>query len=664
MTGPAPDVDLSLRIDAPVEVAVQIGRLVLEPGVPAPSPPAPVTGPLIGRAAALAALDALAAADRRPPGVLLYGPAGIGASSLVLGFAARHGPTFPGGVLLAHLDDAGADPGPPLRRLLLDLGLTDADIPARTTDRTALYRSLLAARPALVLLEDARSAEQVRALLPGGGSFAITTARRALPGLAVDDVASQPVHGLHHCSATDLLGSHADRPAWRDPDRFAAVVRRCQGSPLALLLIACGPATTASPEEVLAALGPAGPVDPARAAVTAARVALAATPPQARDLLGVAVAAGLVDLGARTLAALTEREPAATGELLEELARRRLLTPVPGAAGRFTVPDPVRRALPAAGSGAAQRYLDLTTARSAADPTGWFDAEQRNLLARATAAARAQDRDTLGALAGAAAAPADVAWIVARAAAETAAAGDDASEAAIRLRAASIHRRGGAWGDALREAARALELAERLGDRRIGGHATRIVADVLAGRGEPAAAERMYLTARDLLAGCDPEQHAHAVRGLGQVHRRQGRIAEALVDLRAALTAYRRLGHRSGLAATWQDVAEAEWERGHRPEAIAGYRAALASLAGDGDRLAQRWATLAGGGRLQVGAGPGEAAAELAGRALAGAVGDGAAARAIRALAALGEGPADRSGTQLLALCALAAESGPGPAPG
>ncbi|MHA6793109.1 hypothetical protein ACVGVM_06235 [Pseudonocardia bannensis] len=672
--GPPAGIDLSLQVGAPVDVAVQVGRIVLEPAGPATVPDAPA---LVGRSAETVALGALLTGRARPPGVLLHGPSGIGTTAVALAVAGRHGPAFPGGVLLARLGDAGEDPGPALRRLLLDLGVADPDVPAAEADRTALYRSLLAARPALVLLDGARAARHVRALLPGGASFALVTARGPLPGLTVDGVPGHPLRGLDPPAAAMLLGRDAPVP-WQDPAHVEPLVRWCQGSPLALLLLGCGPAAAASPADVHAALDATRADGPAAAAVAAAGLAVATAPAPARDLLAVAAEAGLVEIGAATLAALTGHAPDVTAELLGELGRRRLLTSLPD--GRFTLPGPVRRATPAAASGVRRRYLELATGRGpAARPAGWFGTEQRNLLALAADAARRQDRASLAALARSVEPPVDVAWIVALAADEAALGGDDASEAAIRLRAAAVHRRGGAWGPALREATRALELAERLDDMRLGGHAVRLVADVLAERDRLDAAERLYRTACVLLTDRDPEQHAHALRGLGRVRRQRGRAGLAVQALRSALAAYQRLGHHRAAAAAWQDIGDTERDRGDRTRAAAAYRAALSTLAADGDALARRWTALVRNGRLQVGSGlPGPAAA-LAGRALIAATGegtateapdqalprvtgDGTAARAIRALTELGEDPDGVSGIdRLAALHALADRARPGP---
>ncbi|MCW0212679.1 MAG: hypothetical protein OJJ54_04925, partial [Pseudonocardia sp.] len=189
MTGPDPR--LTVHVTAPVETVVQIGRTVVEPDR-AGALELPVA-PLPGREPELARIAEVVAGC---PALVLHGPPGSGRTALMLAAAARLGPRFPGGVRLAHLGDAGDDPAPALRTVLLGLGVEDPELPDDVGERTALLRSLLAGTPALLLLDDARSAAQVRALLPGGRSRALVTTGHPFPELALDDVASLPVGPL------------------------------------------------------------------------------------------------------------------------------------------------------------------------------------------------------------------------------------------------------------------------------------------------------------------------------------------------------------------------------------------------------------------------------------------------------------------------------------
>jgi transcriptional regulator with XRE-family HTH domain len=118
--------------------------------------------------------------------VTIDGMAGIGKTALALHAAHRLSAEYPDGQLFLNLHGytQGVDPVPPgeaLDRLLRALGVPAEQIPAHTEDRAALYRSRLADRKMLVVLDDALSEAQVRPLLPATpGSMALVTSRRRL----------------------------------------------------------------------------------------------------------------------------------------------------------------------------------------------------------------------------------------------------------------------------------------------------------------------------------------------------------------------------------------------------------------------------------------------------------------------------------------------------
>ncbi|MEN3303626.1 hypothetical protein [Pseudonocardia sp.] len=593
MTGPGPG--LSLHVTAPVETVVQIGRMVVEPDRADVLDLEPA--PLAGREVELTRIAQVLA---EAPGMVLHGPSGSGTTALMLAAAARLGPTFPGGVRLARLGDFGDDPAPALRTLLLGLGVGDSELPDSVDERSALLRSLLAARPALLLLDDARCAAQVRALLPGGRSRALVTSVTPLPELALDDVAALPVGGLAGAAAVACTGRD-------DAPRLATA---CHGSPLALLLLA---GATASADDALAALGT--PPDAAAAACAAARIALRAAGPRAAALLTAVAAAGLVHLDAATAGALTGED---VGELVRELARRRLLTPAPEGPDRYALPAAVRSLF-----GTRPPAVPLPRA---------CDEPPRSVLAGAAAGCR-----ELGTRTGRA--DVDTVWVLERAAESAAATGDDRTETEVLLQIAAVRLRRDAADAALRAASRALTLADRLGDPVLSGRAVLRIAeaaeslahgDLLDNGGEP-----LFDHAVALLEGLDDERHAHALRGRGRARRRAGRPSAALPDLRVALGLYRALGHLPGTAASWREIAEAEHARGERRAAVAAYRSSLHALAAAGDATAAGWARLEAG-ELQVGETPAPAVdALLAART----GGETDAARAVRALNALGDGP-------------------------
>jgi tetratricopeptide (TPR) repeat protein len=148
--------------------------------------------------------------------------------------------TFPDGQLHAALQGitSPVEPGEVLAWFLRGLGMPDSAIPASEAERAARYRTLLAARRMLIVLDDARDAAQVRPLLPGITTCAvIVTSRRALPDLAGAALLDLDVLDQDEARAmfTAIVGPER---AAAEPDAAAAVLACCAGLPLAIRIAA------------------------------------------------------------------------------------------------------------------------------------------------------------------------------------------------------------------------------------------------------------------------------------------------------------------------------------------------------------------------------------------------------------------------------------------
>ena len=180
------------------------------------------------------------------PVLAIDGIPGIGKTSLAIHLAHQLADAYPDGQL--YVDLQGFDPEQPvldpavaLQGFLNALGVPDAEIPAGHHVRAGLYRSVLAGRRILVVLDNAHSVEQVRPLLPGAaGCLVLVTSRKRLTGLAT-------AHGAHLMTldvlspgdARSFLASRigAARTS-ADPAAVDEIIERCGRLPLALAMVA------------------------------------------------------------------------------------------------------------------------------------------------------------------------------------------------------------------------------------------------------------------------------------------------------------------------------------------------------------------------------------------------------------------------------------------
>ena len=205
-----------------------------------------------GRADLLHALTAIVGdgdgvgAATTGPLVVLCGPAGVGKTTVAVHWAHSVAARFPDGQLYADLhgfgaEDKASDPTDVLASLLRHVGVPTARIPGDLAGRAALYRGALAGRRVLVVLDNARDADQVRPLLPAApGCLALVTSRNQLVGLSATDGAHLlTVDLLPPDQARELLTARLGRA--RVAGQRAAVdeiVARCAGLPLALAVVA------------------------------------------------------------------------------------------------------------------------------------------------------------------------------------------------------------------------------------------------------------------------------------------------------------------------------------------------------------------------------------------------------------------------------------------
>ncbi|MEV4050122.1 BTAD domain-containing putative transcriptional regulator [Amycolatopsis sp. NPDC049688] len=555
-----------------------------------------------GRAAETAELHRLLTRPSRSVVTAITGKAGVGKTALAVRVAHEAGEHFTGGQLYVRLGGPGSSPREPatvLATLLTAFGVHPHAVPADLEARAALYRSQLAARRVLIVLDDVASMAQIRPLLPGSpGSAVLVTSRGQLVG-------AHTVHldVLGADESVRLLASIAGPARMAaEPDAAAAVARYCGNLPLALRIAASRLARRGqwTVGRLAARLADEGTrlnelrIDDleARAGLAWSYEALDAVQQRAFRLLGLL---DVPDFPAWVVAALLETGLPAAEDILDSLVDVHLVE-VSGT-GRYRFHDLLRvfareranavdppaeraaalhRAFGAwlglavrAESGLPCRFLkvrltaglgapfdDRTAGELLADPLAWLDAE-RDALVAVLEQALALDMTTL--------------------ACDTACALTTlfdlrshydlwehthrlALAAAIRTGArrsrAILHQGLGAlafyrdrYGEANEHFGQAQELFAEIGESRGHAYASLGLGSVHLFHGAHAEAAAELEQARGTFDRCaDTAGAAFALQALGIVHRTEGRLGEAARCLGSALTAFRALGSRYGQA--------------------------------------------------------------------------------------------------------------------
>jgi DNA-binding SARP family transcriptional activator len=628
----------------------------LEPAVPRQLPG--LLRHFAGRSGELAELTRLLdqAGDEAPGTVLIAaisGTGGVGKTALAVQWANQVATRFPDGQMYVNLRgfDPIADPVPPdeaIRGFLSVLGVAASQLPPTIQAQAGMYRSLLASRSMLIVLDNARDACQVRPLLPGKSAcMVVVTSRDKLAGLvAADEAYPLPVDVLPHPDAAEMLARRLGRERLAsEPQAASELIELCARLPLALAVVAAHVAL--SPALTLDELGRGlraaatrlDAMDTGEAA-TSLRAAFACSyqilgRPAARmfRLLGVHPGPDITAAAAASLAGVPVNQ---ARTLMQGLARCHLVTELPP--GRFAFHDMLRAyAAERAGAedseaqrrSAMHRMLDhyLHTAHAAAllsphfDPVAlvppqpgvsqeditddtqamaWFEAEHRVLLAVIALAARASFDTHACQL------PSTLTGFLDRRGYWNDYSSTQQTALAASLRLADLQAQArayqglgqagallGAFSDARGHYGHALSLCGHRGDRQGQARARIGLAFAFEREGRYGESLAQCLHALELFQVLgDKAREAMTANNIGWCHARMGNHQQALTWCQRAIALHRELGDAHGQAATssWDSLGYAYYQLGDHVQAASCFQEAVRLFGQFGDRWGRAWA--------------------------------------------------------------------------
>jgi tetratricopeptide (TPR) repeat protein/transcriptional regulator with XRE-family HTH domain len=601
-----------------------------------PADPAGFTG----RAAELAALDAVLAGSHRGAPVRIAsisGIAGVGKTALAVHWGHRVAAGFPDGCLYADLlGYSPADPRDPadaLAGFLRGLGVDGAGIPDDPHERAARFRSMLAGRRVLVLLDNALDVDQVRPLLPGGSScFVVITSRADLAGLHVEPGAERVgLYPLPDDDAMALLRAHIGTHVGTDTNtdtntgthtdeaRAAAreLVRRCGGLPLALRIVAAHAADRRDRplSELVADLAGQGLdlFDVGDRSTSIGTVFSWSVRHLTREAVADFCLLGahtVRDVDVHAVAALLGTDLPAAARRADHLVRAHLVARSRG--GRFDMHDLVRAyarervatEVPAAGHDAAlKRLVDHYAAAatramnvlhpaepgagdgdlSPAQARAWLDTEWPNLLTVVGHTARQGWPDLTTRMVTVlrrhldqGGRHTDALTILGHALDASRQAGDRSAEGAALYDLGVANLRLGRHDEAMAHHRQALALCHAGGDRDGDAGALNNLGNLLERLGRYGDAMDHYRRALVLVRDLDqPRGEATLLTNLGVVHTRLGDYDQALRHGDQALAVFREVGDIGGAARTLGNLGEAHHLAGRHREALRLYDEAL-----------------------------------------------------------------------------------------